>query len=84
MKEIRYERLHAMQRMEAELVQLWNVYGTDCSDHCLKVMKHIYKTLRDEIFACEMAKVDAQLQKGIITKMQARKARAAVKRRFRK
>ena len=82
MEEDRYERLHAMQRMEEEIEQLWNVYGTDCSINCLNTMKHVIKKLRNDVYACEVAKVDAKLQQGTITKKQARKAKAALKKRF--
>ena len=82
MKKDRYERLHVMQRMEEEVERLWEVYGTNCSDQCLNTMKHVVKKLRNEVYACEVAKVDAKLQKGSITKKQARTDKANLKKRL--
>ena len=82
MEEDRYERLHVMQRMEEEVERLREVYGTNCSDQCLNTMKHVVKMLRNEIYACEVAKVDAKLQKGSITKKQARTDKANLKKRL--
>ena len=82
MEKDRYERLHVMQRMEEEMKRLREVYGTDCSINCLNTMKHVVKMLRNDAYACEVAKVDAKLQKGSITKKQARTDKANLKKRL--